>query len=402
MFNTQNFDVAVIGGGMVGLATAIGLAQEGIKTVVIDAGETQIVTGEPKLRVSAINKASTNLLKNLGAWQYIDEARIGMYDTMHVWTKDGLGAIDFDSKQQNETILGNIIENDNISHALATRANELSELTHIQNQRVSNIAFGDKETWISLDSGDNLTALVVIAADGANSWVREQCKIPLTFWDYDHHAIVANIRTTVPHENCARQVFLQDGPLAFLPLNEPDLSSIVWSVPPEKAKMLQAMESEDFNKALTAAFDGKLGLCKLESDNPAFSLRMRYARQFAQHRLILAGDAAHTIHPLAGQGVNLGFLDAASIVETLAELKQTNQDLGEYRNLRSLERWRKAEAAEMIAAMEGLKRLFAGSNPIKKALRDFGLNFVNKVSPVKDIFAKHALGHKLKMPRLCK
>ncbi len=402
MFNTQNFDVAVIGGGMVGLATAVGLAQEGIRTLVIDAGETQTVTGEPRLRVSAVNKAGTNLLKNLGAWQYIDEARTGMYDTMHVWTKDGLGAIDFNSKQQNETVLGNIIENDNISHALATRAGELAELTHIQNQRVSNIAFGDKETWISLDSGDNLTASVVIAADGANSRVREQCKIPLIFWDYDHHAIVANIRTALPHDNCARQVFLEDGPLAFLPLNEPDLCSIVWSVTPEKARMLQAMEPEDFNKTLTADFDGKLGLCKLESDSPAFPLRMRYARQFARHRLILAGDAAHTIHPLAGQGVNLGFLDAGGIIETLAELKKANQDLGEYRNLRSLERWRKAEAVEMITAMEGLKRLFTGSNPVKKALRDFGLNLVDQISPIKDIFAKHALGHKVKMPRLCK
>ncbi|RYV01898.1 FAD-dependent 2-octaprenylphenol hydroxylase [Shewanella sp. OPT22] len=402
MFNTQNFEVAIIGGGMVGLATAIGLAQEGIKTVVIDASETQAVTGETRLRVSAINKASTNLLKNLGAWEHINESRSGHYDTMHVWTKDGLGSIDFDAKDQNESILGNIIENDNISHALAMRASELTELTHIQNQRVGNIAFGDKETWISLSSGENLTASVVIAADGANSWVREQCKIPLTFWDYDHHAIVANIRTEVAHNNCARQVFLADGPLAFLPLNEPDLCSIVWSVPPEKAKALQAMETEAFNKALTAAFDGKLGLCKLESKNPAFPLRMRYARQFAQHRLILAGDAAHTIHPLAGQGVNLGFLDAASIIETLSELKQDNQDLGEYRNLRSLERWRKAEAAEMIASMEGLKRLFAGSNPIKKALRDLGLNLVNQIGPVKDLFAKHALGHKLKLPKLCK
>ena len=401
MFNTQNYDVAIIGGGMVGLATAIGLAQENIKTVVIDAGETQNVTGEPRLRVSAINKASTNLLKNLGAWQYINESRTGMYDTMHVWTKDGIGSIDFDSISQNEASLGNIVENDNIGHALAIRANELSNLTHIQNHRVSNIAFGDKETWISLDSGDSLTASVVIAADGANSWVRDQCKIPLTFWDYDHHAIVANVRTAVPHGNCARQVFLEDGPLAFLPLNEPNLSSIVWSVPPEKAKALQAMGSEEFNKALTAAFDSRLGLCQRESDIPAFPLRMRYARHFAQHRLILAGDAAHTIHPLAGQGVNLGFLDAASIVETLSELKQKNEDLGEYRNLRSLERWRKAEAAEMIAVMEGLKRLFSGSNPIKKAIRDLGLNLVNKVDPIKSIFAKHALGQKSKLPKLC-
>ncbi|QYJ90819.1 FAD-dependent oxidoreductase [Shewanella halotolerans] len=402
MFSTQTYDVAIIGGGMVGLATAIGLGQEGLRVVVIDAGETQAVSGEARLRVSAINKASQRLLTHLGAWAYIDESRVGPYQKMAVWDKDSLGKIGFDAHSISEQTLGSIIENDNISHALATRAGELSEITHLENHRLEKIAFGEREAWLTLDNGDNLSAALVIGADGANSWVREQCKIPMTFWDYGHHAIVASIRTELPHNATARQVFLSDGPLAFLPLFEPNLCSIVWSVPPAKAQSLLEGDKVQFERSLTAAFDGKLGMCTLDSEPQAFPLRMRYARHFARHRLVLAGDAAHTIHPLAGQGVNLGFLDAAAIIETLSELKAKGKDLGDYANLRPLERWRKADALEMIAAMEGFKRLFEGSNPVKKALRDLGLNLVDNLSPVKTLFMQQAMGNKTRLPELCK
>ncbi|MCG9747571.1 FAD-dependent monooxygenase [Shewanella sp. Isolate8] len=402
MFSTQTYDVAIIGGGMVGLATAIGLGQEGLRVVVIDAGETQAVSGEARLRVSAINKASQRLLTHLGAWAYIDESRVGPYQKMAVWDKDSLGKIGFDAHSISEQTLGSIIENDNISHALATRASELGEVTHLENHRLEKIAFGEREAWLTLDNGDNLSAALVIGADGANSWVREQCKIPMTFWDYGHHAIVASIRTELPHNATARQVFLSDGPLAFLPLFEKDLCSIVWSVPPAKAQALLEGDKIQFERSLTAAFDGKLGMCTLESEPQAFPLRMRYARHFARHRLVLAGDAAHTIHPLAGQGVNLGFLDAAAIIETLSELKAKGKDIGDYANLRPLERWRKADALEMIAVMEGFKRLFEGSNPVKKAFRDLGLNLVDNLSPVKTLFMQQAMGNKTRLPELCK
>lgn len=402
MYHTQTYDVAVVGGGMVGLATAIGLAEKDLNVVVIDAGETQAVTGAPKLRVSAINKASQRLLDNLGAWQYLDEGRMCPYDKMQVWDKDGLGKIAFDASEHGEHHLGAIIENQAISYALAQRASEFSNIQHIENQRLEKLAIGEREAWLTLDNGENLSAALVVAADGANSWVRQQSKIPLTFWDYGHHAIVATIRTELPHLDTARQVFLKDGPLAFLPLYEDNLCSIVWSVPPEQAKALQAGGRENFERALTAAFDGRLGLCQLESELQAFPLRMRFARHFARHRLVLAGDAAHTIHPLAGQGVNLGFLDAASIVQTLAEIKASGKDIGDYKALRSLERWRKAEAMEMIASMEGFKRLFAGDNPIKKAVRDFGLNIVDNVSPLKSVFLQQAMGNKFNLPELCR
>ena len=402
MFQTQTYDVAIVGGGMVGLATAIGLAEANLNVVVIDAGQTEAVSGEPRLRVSAINKASERLLTNLGAWQYIDQTRAAPYQKMAVWDKDGLGKIAFDAASISEPSLGAIIENQSISFALAQRAGELTNITHLEGQRLERIAFGERESWLTLDNGDNLSAALVVAADGANSWVRSQCQIPLTFWDYGHHAIVATIRTAEPHEDTARQVFLADGPLALLPLYEADLCSIVWSVSPAEAERLLALTPDEFSKALTAASDGRLGMCELVSDRQSHPLRMRYARHFARHRLVLAGDAAHTIHPLAGQGVNLGFLDAASIIETVSELHDAGKDLGDYANLRALERYRKAEAIEMISAMEGFKRLFAGSNPVKKALRDLGLNLIDNVSGLKTVFIKQAIGNKLKLPKLCR
>jgi 2-octaprenylphenol hydroxylase len=402
MFSTKTYDVAIVGGGMVGLATAIGLANADLNVVVIDAGTTQAVSGEPKLRVSAINKASQQLLENLGAWQYLDDSRVSPYQKMSVWDKDGLGKIEFDAHSISEAYLGSIIENDAISYALAKRASEISNITYIENQRLERVAFGEREAWLTLANGDNVSAAVVVAADGANSWVRQQCSIPLTFWDYGHHAIVATVRTELAHDATARQAFLPGGPLAMLPLYDDNLCSIVWSVPPDQAEQLLALDEIEFGKALTAALDGRLGMCQVISERQSFPLRMRYARHFARHRLVLAGDAAHTIHPLAGQGVNLGFLDAASIIETFTELHEQGKDLGEYSHLRALERWRKAEAMEMIATMEGFKRLFAGSNPLKKAIRDIGLTLVDNVAGLKTVFIKQAMGNKMTLPKLCR
>ncbi len=398
----QTYDVAIIGGGMVGLATAIGLAMDELRVIVIDAGESQAVSGRAKLRVSAINKASQRLLQNLGAWSYLDNARVSPYQKMQVWDKDSLGKIDFDAQTLCEEYLGSIIENDNIRFSLSKRAAEFDEITHLENHRLNKIVFGEREAWLTLDNGDNISAALVIGADGANSWMRDQCKIPMTFWDYGHHAVIASIRTEIQHQDTARQVFLEDGPLAFLPLYQDNLCSIVWSVPPAKAKQLLAMSKQEFERTLTAEFDGRMGMCQLESEPQSVPLRMRYARHFARHRMLLAGDAAHTIHPLAGQGINLGFLDAAAIIQTITELKLNAKDIGDYSNLRSLERWRKADALEMIAAMEGFKQLFEGSNPIKKALRNFGLNLVDNLDPVKRLFMQQAMGNKNSLPKLCK
>ncbi|MGE6101679.1 FAD-dependent monooxygenase, partial [Aeromonas salmonicida] len=242
----------------------------------------------------------------------------------------------------------------------------------------------------------------VVAADGAHSWVRRQADIPLTSWDYGHHALVATVRCAEPHEAVARQIFTPDGPLAFLPLWQPDLCSIVWSVPATRAEALCAGDDEQFNRQLTTAFDGRLGLCKVEGARSAIPLTARYARDFARERLVLVGDAAHTIHPLAGQGVNLGLLDAAALAEQIMQSQRAGIDIGLLANLRGYERWRKSEAARMLAAMEGLKRLFSGANPLKKLVRGGGLCAFDALAPLKQGVIRAAMGLDGELPALAK
>ncbi|MGL4475402.1 MAG: FAD-dependent oxidoreductase [Shewanella sp.] len=402
MFTTQTYDVAIVGGGMVGLTTAIGLAEAGLSVVVIDSSQLKMVTGEPKLRVSAINLGSQQLLDNLGAWTYIDQQRLGPYQSMSVWTKNGMGQIDFDADSVQQPRLGYIVENDVLSFALGRRAAELEKLTHLQQYSLLRLSFGEREAWLHLSDNLEVSARLVIAADGAESVVRSQAKIPLTFWDYGHNAMVATIRTELTHDGCARQVFSEHGILALLPLADPHLCSMVWSQPPIVTQELLECEAQTFGRALTAAFDGKLGLCSLNSSRQSFPLRMRYARHFARHRLLLAGDAAHTIHPLAGQGVNLGLMDAAWIIETLNELKNAGKDIGEYRHLRALERNRKADAMTMIAAMEGFKQCFSGGHPLKKLVRELGLNLVDSSSGLKTLFIEQAMGQHGRLPEICR
>lgn len=251
---------------------------------------------------------------------------------------------------------------------------------------------GENEAFLSLQDGTMLTARLVVGADGANSWLRNKADIPLTYWDYHHHALVATIRTEEPHEAVARQAFHGEGILAFLPLSDPHLCSIVWSLSPEEAERMRQADDAAFNRALNIAFDNRLGLCAVESERQVFPLTGRYARQFAAHRLALVGDAAHTIHPLAGQGVNLGFMDAAELIDELKRLHAQGKDIGQHLYLRRYERSRKHSAALMLAGMQGFRDMFSGHNPAKKLLRDIGLKLADTLPGVKPQLIRQAMG----------
>lgn len=390
----QSFDVIIAGGGMVGLAVACGLQGSGLRIAVLEqqAPEAFNAQSAPQLRVSAINAASERLLQHLDVWSSILALRAAAYHGMEVWERDSFGEIRFDDDHQGLSHLGHIIENAAIHQALWQKASGLSDVTLLTPAALQQVAFGDNEAFVTLSDGSMMTARLLVAADGANSWLRNKADIPLTFWDYDHHALVANIRTALPHQAVARQVFHGDGILAFLPLQDPHLCSIVWSVSPQEATRLQAMPAAVFNQQLSVAFDLRLGLCEVEGERKTFPLTGRYARQFAAHRLALVGDAAHTIHPLAGQGVNLGFMDAAMLIGEIRRLHQQGKDIGEHLWLRRYERNRKQSAALMLAGMQGFRELFAGQHPAKKLVRDIGLKLADTLPGVKPRLLQQAMG----------
>ncbi|MGL5841537.1 MAG: FAD-dependent 2-octaprenylphenol hydroxylase [Aeromonas hydrophila] len=399
----QNVDVVIVGGGMVGLGLAAALKGSALKVAVVEGQLPEPALDEaPDNRVSALSLASQRILQQVGAWRGIEVRRLQPYVQMEVWEQDSFGRIAFDAASLRQPELGHIVENRVIQLALLEAVLDGDNIQLLSPARASSLQSGEAGSLLLLEDGRALSAKLVVAADGAHSWVRRQADIPLTSWDYDHHALVATVRCAEPHEAVARQIFTPEGPLAFLPLWQPDLCSIVWSVPAARAEALCQCDEEQFNRQLTTAFDGRLGLCKVEGMRSAIPLTARYARDFARERLVLVGDAAHTIHPLAGQGVNLGLLDAAALAEQILRNQAAGKDIGRLANLRGYERWRKSEAASMLAAMEGLKRLFAGSNPLKKLVRGAGLCAFDLLTPLKQSVIRAAMGLEGELPALAK
>ncbi|MGL6548654.1 FAD-dependent 2-octaprenylphenol hydroxylase [Aeromonas hydrophila] len=399
----QNVDVVIVGGGMVGLGLAAALKGSALKVAVVEGQLPEPVLDEaPDNRVSALSLASQRILQQVGAWRGIEVRRLQPYMQMEVWEQDSFGRIAFDAASLRQPELGHIVENRVIQLALLEAILDGDNIQLLSPARASSLQSGEAGSLLLLEDGSALSAKLVVAADGAHSWVRRQADIPLTSWDYGHHALVATVRCAEPHEAVARQIFTPEGPLAFLPLWQPDLCSIVWSVPAKRAEALCQCDEEQFNRQLTTAFDGRLGLCKVEGACSAIPLTARYARDFARERLVLVGDAAHTIHPLAGQGVNLGLLDAAALAEQILRNQAAGKDIGRLANLRGYERWRKSEAASMLAAMEGLKRLFAGSNPLKKLVRGAGLCAFDLLTPLKQSVIRAAMGLEGELPALAK
>lgn len=411
----QKFDLLIVGAGMVGLTLALALRKTtNLNIAIADTLPLADLTNEPEVRVSAINVASKTIFEQLDVWRNIKNQRLQAYQNMHVWDKAGLGKLDFSIDDLNDfpknDHLGWIIENKVIRNALWQKAEQDEGISFFTQSKLTNIAVGESEVFASFElPADNsindaqlpVIAKLVVGADGANSWLRKQMDMTMIIRDYDHHALVATVKCSQGHKNTAWQVFLPSGPLAFLPLfpQNNNVCSIVYSTSPEEAKRLTALTPTDFAKELTAVSDGKLGAIELISERFTHPLTMRLAQDFIKDRMVLIGDAAHTIHPLAGQGVNLGLLDAAALAQSLASLAP-EQDLADQKNLKEFSRYRKSEAVEMIAAMEAIKQTFSVQQSGFKLLRGFGMSLLNNIKPAKKLLVKQALGLKNNLPEL--
>ena len=361
--NDAPYDVIIVGGGMVGLVLAKALADDDFNIAIIESSKSAPKWNSQSfdLRVSAITRASQHILESLGTWTKIEAMRLSPFRDMHVWDATGDGVIHFDSAEIGENCLGHIIENSAIQSALYQACQENDNIRWLSAVNPLQMNIEKQNANIQLDNGETVYANLIVGADGGNSWVRKMAEISVNTTDYKQTAVVATVKTELSHKETAWQRFLPTGPLAFLPLSE-GFSSIVWSTTPKQADALTAMDDKRFCEELAKSFGYKLGQIIETSERAKFPLRSQHAQHYAKDRLALVGDAAHTIHPLAGQGVNLGFADAASLAEILSEARAQKKDIGHLLVLRRYERWRKGENLAMLTAMTGFKTLFSNIN----------------------------------------
>jgi 2-octaprenylphenol hydroxylase len=400
-------DLLIIGAGMVGSALALALRDSGLNIVVVDGGPLTVkpfVADAPfEARVSALSIASQRILERLGVWEGILARRVSPYGDMHVWDGSGTGKVHFSASSVHAEVLGHIVENRVVQDALVERLQQ-SSIGLLADARLEQMRRSGDDWLLTLSDGRLLRSPLVVAADGANSTVRRMTGTATREWDYLHHAIVTSVRTAESHQKTAWQRFTDDGPLAFLPLEREGehWCSIVWSVTPEQSERLMKLDDERFCRELENAFEGCLGQVISADSRLCVPLRQRHAKRYVAEGLALIGDAAHTIHPLAGQGVNLGFLDAAVLAEVLRGAVERGERLADERVLSRYERRRMPHNLALMVAMEGFERLFQADALPVRLLRNAGLKMVGRSAPAKALFMRQALGLTGDLPELAK
>ncbi len=412
--SAEQVDIVIVGAGMVGLTTALALADSGLQISILESRDVALERVANQLiaqqaqgydpRVSALTCASQQILAHIGAWPAMAAARVSPYTDMDVWDGEGTGHIHFCSRELHEPTLGHIVENRVTVAALLQQLAEHPDLTLRSGVQVSGLSAplaGDQRR-LTLTDGTELQTQLVIACDGALSRTRQMAGIPLLEWDYGHHAIVTTVTTEQPHQATAWQRFTDDGPLAMLPLADPHRCSLVWSTSPGHARDLQALDDDAFCQALGQAFEHRLGAITGSDPRHCFPLRQRHAKDYVRPGIAVIGDAAHTIHPLAGQGVNLGLLDAAALADTLLTAIAQGECYGSERVLKRFERERQTSNLQMSAAMEGFKRLFNSQQPALRLARNLGMTLMNRLGPVKNHVVQQAMGLSGELPPLAR
>lgn len=387
----MNYDVAIVGGGITGGTLACALAGAGLRVAVVEASEPPPPPGDQwQLRVSAVTRASEEILRAIDVWDTLPLERTGVFREMRVWDATGSGSVHFDSAEIGSDALGHIVENVVLQRGIGTRMASLETLKLFRPETLEDFQVEKDRVTLRL-GGARLHARLLVAADGSHSRVRELAGIQCDGGDYGQQAVVATMRTAIGHGETAWQRFLPDGPLAFLPLPGP-FCSIVWSTLPEHAQALLAMDDQEFAGHVEEAFESRLGALEPVGERGAFPLRHLHARAYVAERLALVGDAAHTLHPLAGQGANMGLQDAAALAEVLHDNWSRGRDVGRLGNLRPYERWRKGRNQLMQQGLSGFQWLFGSRLEPLRLARNLGLDLVDRSPPLKRLFMRYASG----------
>jgi 2-octaprenylphenol hydroxylase len=389
-----DFDIVIAGGGMVGGTLACALAGSGLKVGVVEPQAATVEKGH-SLRVSAITLASQTVFENIGVWAGM---RVAAVENMRIWENNKI--LNFDSANIGEPCLAWIVENNVIVAALAGHMRQFPDIEILSPARVMTAQFNQDCVNVHLEDGRELQTKLLVGADGAASRVRHEACIGWTRHDLGQTAIVAVVHTEHPHACTAYQHFLPTGPLAFLPLEDPHAVSIVWSADQERADVLMLLDDAGFNTELQTAFGGHLGSVQLVSLRAAIPLTLGFARDYTAQRVALIGDAAHTVHPLAGQGVNLGILDAAALAEILQVAARQKRDPGSHALLRRYERARKGADIGMQVVTGGFRYLFGSRLPGIRILRDAGFGITENLPLLKNFFMRRASGLAGDLPRL--
>ncbi|MFK7731368.1 MAG: UbiH/UbiF/VisC/COQ6 family ubiquinone biosynthesis hydroxylase [Pseudomonadales bacterium] len=408
--SVEHYDIAIVGGGMAGLALAASLKHSALRVALVEGKGLPSIESEPSqafppksdlsaydARVSALTPASVELLSDIGAWRFVESARHRPFQAMHVWDAMGTAGLHFTAQEVDAPMLGCIVENTVTLDALyrtLQRAHNLDVYcprTLVALRTSSDVGAVQQ---LDLDDGCTLQAQLVVAADGGNSQVRQLAEFDSRHWSYQQKAIVATVRTAKSHENTAWQRFLPEGPLAFLPLADPEqrLSSIVWSADTDVAESILHSDDDQFRRSLERAFESQLGAIEATSRRYCFPLQQNHATDYVKPGIALIGDAAHVIHPLAGQGVNLGLKDVDILSKEILRALDAGVSLGDELFLQRYQRRRKSDNLAMMAAVETFKRLFGSRNLPMIWLRNEGMRRVSSFAPLKQRIVRHAMG----------
>lgn len=406
-----DFDLLIVGGGMVGACLAAAAANDRelgqLRIALLDANPPTQPPADQEidLRVSAVSRASQRVLESFGAWPLIPESYRSPYSDMIVWDAAGKpfgsGSIRFSASETSEPNLGHIVENRRLQWGIYASPTFTRDVTLLR-ATLAGLEFDDDVATALLGDGRRVSATLIVGADGAASASRKFAGIDTAGWSYEQHAFVTHVRTEHPHRQSAWQRFQSQGPIAFLPLAD-GRSSIVWTTTPEHAAKLVSGDAKAVGEEVAAALDHVLGMVTIEGPRGSFPLSLSHAKQYCLPRFALVGDAAHAVHPLAGQGVNLGFLDCAALIETLSdELANSGSaaSLCELRVLRRYERWRKSENLFALGLIDGLNRLFSNSNDALGWARRTGLSLVNGSTTAKRALIGRAMGIAGEVPKL--